>query len=521
MGGAGRRWTAILAALAGCALAATGGALAAPGPATAATGPALATPGPATAATGPATATPGPATAATVPAFHDGAGLHVASERALDARLLALSVTTPALTGSANVRVLLPAGYGAHPNQRYPVLYLLHGTSGGAADWTTMGGAEATTAGLPLIVVMPDIAQNDDGGGWCTDWYNGGSGGIPQWERFHIDELVPWVDANLRTIPSRNGRAIAGLSQGGFCSMSYAARHPDMFASALSYSGAPDIAYDAEAQTLVTPVINATETGLDGVAPYSMFGLRQTEEVNWAAHDPATLAPNLADTRLLMYTGNGQPGPLDSAVPNPGAMAIESGVEQLTALFHDRLQALGIASVFRDYGGGTHSWPYWARDLQWSIGWVMAGFAHPPAAPAAVSYMSADPTYGAYGWTVATHRAVREFSSLRGAGAAGFTLAGSGAATVTTPAVYRRRHAYRVTVTTSGARRTTIARTGSGRRLRIHVTLGPSDTVQQYPLDGPSPGTHVYTSRVTIAAARAARPVRRGSSGAGRRPTGR
>ncbi len=124
------------------------------------------------------------------------------------------------------------------------MLYLLHGTSGGAADWTTVGGAEQTTAGLGLIVVMPDIALDDNGGGWCTNWYNGGRYGQPEWETFHIDQLIPWIDHNLRTVATRDGRAIAGLSQGGFCSMSYAARHPDMFETALAYSGAPDTAYD-------------------------------------------------------------------------------------------------------------------------------------------------------------------------------------------------------------------------------------------------------------------------------------
>ena len=61
-------------------------------------------------------------------------------------------------------------GYTSHPHRRYGVLYLLHGTSGRAADWTTSGGAEQTTAGRPLIVVMPDIGLNGDGGGWCTNW---------------------------------------------------------------------------------------------------------------------------------------------------------------------------------------------------------------------------------------------------------------------------------------------------------------------------------------------------------------
>ncbi len=429
--------------------------------------------------------------------FRSGDGLRVASVKRLDARLFALTVSTKALPAPANVRVLLPTGYAHHPRRRYPVLYLLHGTSGGAADWTTMGGAEQTTAGKPLIVVMPDIALNDDGGGWCTNWWNNGKRGVPEWETFHIDQLIPWVDRNLRTIRSRNGRAIAGLSQGGFCSMSYAARHPDLFGAALSFSGAPDIAYDAEAQSLVTPIINVTETALDDVPANSMFGPRTTEEINWAAHDPTTLAENLADTRLFMFTGNGMVGPLDTG-PNPLGSAIEAGVEQLTKLFHARLQALGIPSYFDDYGPGTHSWPYWARDLRQSIGPLMNDFAHPLPPPAKVTFTAAEPSYSIYGWQVNMHRAVEEFSTVAGAGRHGFSLSGSGSATVITPAVYARHRRYQITVTspvgTSSRRETT----GRGRRLKIEVPLGPSNTVQEYPLDGPSTATKVYTTTVTI-----------------------
>jgi S-formylglutathione hydrolase FrmB len=81
----------------------------------------------------------------------------------------------------------LPAGYDRHPTRRYPVLYLLHGTSGGAEEWTRVGEAEQTTAGLPLILVMPDIALNLNGGGWCTNWPDGEY----RWETFHIDQLIP------------------------------------------------------------------------------------------------------------------------------------------------------------------------------------------------------------------------------------------------------------------------------------------------------------------------------------------
>jgi S-formylglutathione hydrolase FrmB len=281
--------------------------------------------------------------------FHGADGIRVVSTSRIDSWLLQLTVRTPALAGPAHVRVLLPSGYASSKRRRYPVLYLLHGTSGGAADWTAMGHAEQATARKPLIVVMPDIALQDVGGGWCTNWFNGGARGRPEWETFHIEELIPWIDHNLATIATRSGRAIAGLSQGGFCSMSYAARHPDLFSIALSFSGAPDIAFDATARALVTPVINVTETALDHVPANSMFGPRATEELNWAAHDPTTLAMNLRGMKLLLFTGNGRSGPLDPAA-NPDTDVIEAGVEQLTKMFHARLHAPGSRACSRTTG---------------------------------------------------------------------------------------------------------------------------------------------------------------------------
>ncbi len=76
--------------------------------------------------------------------------------------------------------------------------------------------------------------------------------------------MIPWIDSNLRTIAKRSARAIAGLSQGGFCSMSYAARHPDRFSVALGYSAAPDIYHEADPRLGAMTIVNATEVGLDG-----------------------------------------------------------------------------------------------------------------------------------------------------------------------------------------------------------------------------------------------------------------
>jgi S-formylglutathione hydrolase FrmB len=431
----------------------------------------------------------------------DGYGIHVTAERQIDARLLALTVTTPALPGAANIRILLPSDYAAHPARRYPVLYLLHGTSGGASDWTTVGDAERTTAGLPVIVVMPDIALDDSGGGWCTNWYNGGAYGRPEWETFHISELIPWVDHDFRTIGSRQGRAIAGLSQGGFCSMSYAARHPDLFSTALAYSGAPDIAWDPDAEFGSTLIVNGTEVGLDHVPPNSMFGDRVTQEVNWADHDPATLAENLKGTDLFMYFGNGDPGPLDQSPVNPEASGIEALVARDNIDFHARLDSLGLPSHYDAYGPGTHSWPYWARDLQQSIGPIMDDFAHPPAPPPKVTYTIADERYSIYGWEVTMHRPATEFSALEDADARGFALAGSGSGSVTTPASYRPGARYAVMLSGDTLAPTMITRVADATgRLHLEVPLGPGNPFQQDTAPAVVAGTKVYTTTVRIQA---------------------
>jgi len=430
--------------------------------------------------------------------FHDGNGLHVLSVKQVDPRLVALQVKTSALPDPANIYILLPPGYDPSASRRYPVFYLLHGTSGTASDWTLKGDAEKVIGNRQLITVMPDIALDDGGGGWCSDWPNGAQ----RWETFHIKQLIPWVESNLNTVTTRSARAIAGLSQGGFCSLSYAARHPDLFGVALGYSGAPDIFYDPDARAGAQTIINATEVGLDHVAPNTFFGDPLTNGVNWAAHDPATLAGNLRSTQMYMYWGNGQPGPFDNPSSFPGGTTIESLVSQDNGDFQRRLSSLGIPALFDPYGPGTHTWPYWTRDLGWSIDKIMSDFAHPQPNPTPFTYTSADDTYSAYGWRVATRRTAREFSTLR-AGRHAFSLAGSGSAVVRTAALYKPGARYRITLTGDKvAMHSFFMRAGRAGRLTVKVPLGPANPYQQYTAQAQVAGTAVYTTNATIARAR-------------------
>ena len=308
--------------------------------------------------------------------LHDAAGIHVVGSRWVDTRLLDVTVSTTALAAPVHVNVLVPDSYTTHRASRYPSLYLLHGCAAGRPstgleyqDWTAGLDAERITATTDAIVVMPEAG----GGGFYTDWVNGGNGGPPMWETFHVGQLVPWIDANFRTIPDRGERAIAGLSMGGFGALSYAARHPDVFGTTASFSGAADLTDPVDQAEPASSVVVAACAAADGGGPDSTFGSHQTDELNWRAHDPARIAGNLSDTAIYLYTGNGQPGPLDP--PGRGTDAIEVLAGQATVLFHTRLEALGIPSFFDDYGAGTHTGPYSERDLRDVLPRIVADFA--------------------------------------------------------------------------------------------------------------------------------------------------
>lgn len=136
--------------------------------------------------------------------------------------------------------VYLPSGYAQHPSRRYPVLYLLHGFPGRPLAFIStvqMGVvADALTArgrAQPVILVMPFGST-----GTFTDeeWANGAAPGN-QWATFVSRDLVRYVDARYRTIRSAAGRAIGGLSEGGYGAINIALQNPREFHVVESWSG--------------------------------------------------------------------------------------------------------------------------------------------------------------------------------------------------------------------------------------------------------------------------------------------
>ena len=154
---------------------------------------------------------------------------------------------------------------------------------------------------------------------------------------------------------------------GGFGALKYAARHPEAFVAASSFSG-------------VTDAPAFAQNGYANLIADAVWGPRATELARWREHNPLDLAANLRALKLVeLRTGNGQPGPLDTRTTRDN---LEFEVWRENGALHAKLDELGIAHVYDDYGPGVHDWPYWARDLQRTLRNLMTVF--PATAPATV-----------------------------------------------------------------------------------------------------------------------------------------
>lgn len=137
--------------------------------------------------------------------------------------------------------VVVPQSYAKPGNekQRYPVLYLLHGLDGHHSNWLSKTKLREYAAHYEIIIVTPE-----GNNGWYTD-----SASVPKdkYETYFMNELIPDVDSRFRTINRRYGRAIGGLSMGGYGALKFGVKYPDKFIFAASISGALDPAVRTDA----------------------------------------------------------------------------------------------------------------------------------------------------------------------------------------------------------------------------------------------------------------------------------
>ena len=264
--------------------------------------------------------------------FASAYGVNVLWSYKINNELYELGLSSSAVRGEQKVRILLPRDYATSgQHRRYPSLYLLHGSAGNAADWTAVGKAQEILGHSPLITVMPDGGSF----GWYTNWLNPGNAAPQNWRTFHMEQLLPWIDFNLRTASGKESRAIIGLSMSGFGAIRYAEVYPDRFHFAAALSGALDL-LDLRIQTAILSSMNTDNKPLDG--PFGAALLPWTQQ-GWKAQNPITNAASLRGITLGLYTGN--------------VGLLEVSVRDTNYRMRDALNTLNIPVHFLDYGNGV------------------------------------------------------------------------------------------------------------------------------------------------------------------------
>jgi S-formylglutathione hydrolase FrmB len=319
-------------------------------------------------------ATPAPATTGSATATASPASPRDPNASRVEHR----SFHSDALGVDKHVVIYVPAGYDQHPATHYPVFYYLHGLGGDETNWVDGGKLDTTADALALqaIVVMPDgddsfyidsAAPID-----YDDCMKTGAGlffpershretcvHANRYETYMTKDLIGWVDATYRTITTRDGRAIAGLSMGGYGAWMLALRHPDLFAAAASHSGVVSLLYAgphpyvAGKERFVTdPHLVALVAGNIGAWLVSRFG---PDLDNWKKLDPGTLIDTLEPGKLALY--------LDCGTED------DFKLNDAAAYVHDKLLARKIDHAYFE-GPGGHNFAFWAPRLPKSLAFL-------------------------------------------------------------------------------------------------------------------------------------------------------
>jgi S-formylglutathione hydrolase FrmB len=240
-----------------------------------------------------------PQAKADAPNLTTRSGITAGANRWISPRSFDVDISTPyiaanSINGGVNrVRVTLPDGYFNSPNARYPVIYLLHGGAGGSSrQWTTEGGAaEYISAGKNVIIVSPEGGKV----GWYTNWQNQ-SKGAQRWADFILNQMIPFIDGNLRTIATKQARGIAGLSMGGYGAIRLTQDRPDLFGAVGSFSGALDLS------DLGTRIVINEQSVENGYGMSDAFGSK------WDTFDPVKRGAAMFKNQnimILLYAGSG------------------------------------------------------------------------------------------------------------------------------------------------------------------------------------------------------------------------
>lgn len=219
------------------------------------------------------------------------------------------------------VHIYTPPGYERDRDARFPVLFLLHGAGENERGWIQQGRANvildnliAAGSAKPMIVVV-DSGYAAFASSSSPASSNSAANATAAFESVLFKELMPFVDANYRTLADREHRAMAGLSMGAGQTLNIALRHLEQFAWIGAMSGAPRQGFDVT-------------TAYDGA-------FRDAEAFN-------------KKVKLLWF----------------GAGTAEERFHASAVAVHEALEKAGIRNHFYSSPGTDHEWQTWRRSLR-------------------------------------------------------------------------------------------------------------------------------------------------------------
>lgn len=250
-----------------------------------------------------------------------------------------------------NYSVYLPADYSIS-QRSYPVVYLLHGYSDNETGWIQFGEANRIAdKGIaegkipPSIIVMPD--------GKLT-WYCNSYDRKILWEDIFINELMPFVEKEYRIRSSKEYRAIAGLSMGGYGALKLSMRHTDIFSCCVALSSGTFT--DEEITGKSGKEFEMYFAGLFGD---KLEGSARLNE-SWKENSPLDLIHSVPLEKLKTVR-----------------FWIDCGDDDFlfngNSVLHIEMRKLGLPHEYRVRNGG-HQWSYWRSGLETGLEYIGGGF---------------------------------------------------------------------------------------------------------------------------------------------------
>jgi S-formylglutathione hydrolase FrmB len=241
--------------------------------------------------------------------------------------------------------VYLPTAYQTS-RASYPVLYLLHGNMGNRRDWVEKGKIQRTADALiasgdipATIIVMPDA-----GASWFVDRRE-------KMETAFLSDLIPDVEKNFRALRTREGRLIGGLSMGGYGSLRFALKYPELFAAA----------------ALLSPAIyDPLPPKTSGARRAPPFATPQFDEQAWRDLN----YPKLWDAYLAKKT----PVPMYINSGDDDEFMIEAEATKLYELLRANRQPAELRIV-----DGAHAWTVWESTIGDALKYIFRYSARPAA----------------------------------------------------------------------------------------------------------------------------------------------